>query len=318
MSERKATVLVAMGGHAFIRAGQRGTVNEHHDNAKIICGQLMELIEQDYNLVVTHGNGPQVGNLLLQNELLSDVDSRQPLDVLVANTEGSLGYMLQNAMLNHLRYRNITRYVVTVICQVLVDPSDPAFAKPTKPIGPFLSKEEAETRRDTLGWQIVDDAGRGWRRVVPSPTPKRIVQRDMIREAAQSGHVVIACGGGGIPICKNAANDYVGVEAVIDKDLTSALLANECRAELFVILTNEERVYLGYKTPQQRALNAVTLEEIEQWQREGHFPAGNMGPKIEAVCQFLRGGGKRAVITSPDKLGEALAGKSGTHFIGRC
>lgn len=324
MSNRKQvtnyrpTVLIAMGGHAFMQGSERGTIEEHHANAERICGHLVELVQQGYNMVITHGNGPQVGNLLLQNELVGDAMPTMPLDVLVAHTGGSLGYILQQATLNHLRRLDISRYVVTVICQVLVDPDDEAFLKPSKPIGPFLSRKDAEERQQSLGWAIAEDAGRGWRRVVPSPRPRRIVQRLMISEAAQAGHIVIACGGGGIPIVKNSNDDYVGVEAVIDKDLTSALLANECGADLFVILTNESQVYVDYRKPEQRALNAVTLQELERLRDQGHFPAGSMGPKIEAVCNFLRGGGKRAVITSPDNLAAALDGVGGSHFIGRC
>ena len=313
----KPIVLVAMGGHAFMQKGERGTVEEHERNAAEIARLLMTLVEKEYQLVITHGNGPQVGTLLLQQECSGAETPSMPLDVLVAMTEGSLGYVLQQNLLNQLRRRDIKRYVVTVVTQVLVDESDPAFNNPTKPIGPFLSKEEAERRRKELGWIVKEDAGRGWRRLVPSPHPLRVVQRHMIRDTARAGHIVIACGGGGIPIKKNAEDSYVGVEAVIDKDLTSSVLAADVGAALFIILTAVPQVYLNYGTPQQRALGAVTLEEIERLAAEGHFPEGSMGPKIEAVIHFLKSGGRRALITNPESLPHAIDGRGGTHIVGR-
>jgi carbamate kinase len=310
-------VLVAMGGHAFMQRGETGDIRDHERNAAAICGSLMTLVERNYNLVVTHGNGPQVGNLLLQNELTQDSVPSMPLDVLVANTEGFLGYVLQQALLNHLRRREIKRYVVTMITQVLVERDDPAFQNPSKPIGPFLTKEQAEERRDRLGWKILDDAGRGWRRLVASPRPVRVVQRHMIHDSASAGHIVVACGGGGIPIVRGEDRDYEGVEAVIDKDLTSSVLAAEIGAELLIILTDVPQVYVHYGKPEQRALDAVTLKEIEALQAEGHFGKGSMGPKVEAIVDFLKAGGKRGLITSPARLADAMDGRAGTHFIGK-
>ena len=309
-------VLVAMGGHAFMQKGEIGTIDDHERNAKVIASLLVSLVERDYHLVITHGNGPQVGNLLIQHEVARQEVPELPLDVLVAMTEGSLGYILQQSLLNQLRERNLRRYVVTVVTQVLVDENDPAFQTPSKPIGPFLSKEEAERRRDQLGWKVKDDAGRGWRRLVPSPRPRKVIQRHMIREAARAGHIVVACGGGGIPIKQEASGQYSGIEAVIDKDLTSAVLATDVGAELLVILTAVPQVYVDFGQPGQRALGAVTLEEIERLQGEGHFPAGNMGPKIEAVIGFLRSSGRRALITNPESLPRAIDGRAGTHFVG--
>ncbi|MBW2736554.1 MAG: carbamate kinase [Deltaproteobacteria bacterium] len=309
--------VVAMGGHAFMQHGDSGTIEQHHHNAAEVSAVLMTLVERDYNLVITHGNGPQVGQLLLQNDLTHEQVPPMPLDVLVADTEGWLGYVLQQALLNQLRRRNIHRYVVSMITQVQVDKRDPAFSKPTKPVGRFLSQEEAEARRDELGWVIAEDAGRGWRRVVPSPRPFKIVQRKMIRDAALNGHIVIAGGGGGIPIVKNAHDDYEGVEAVIDKDLTSSTLGVNIGAELLVILTDVDQVFVDYKKPTQRALGAVTMEEAERLITEGHFPAGSMGPKVEAIYEFLRKGGKRGMITNAATLEAALEGRGGTHFVGR-
>lgn len=316
MKERPI-VMVAMGGHAFIKPGEQGTIEDHCRNADAICDQIMVLVDRGYNLVITHGNGPQVGHQLIKNELTTEEVPSWPMDVLVAETEGSLGYMLQQSMLNHLRRQKVERYVVTVITQVLVDPQDPAFNTPTKPIGPFLTREVAEARRDELGWVITEDEARGWRRVVPSPHPQKIVQYRMIRDAAREGHIVIAGGGGGIPIVKDAANDYAGVEAVIDKDFTTGLLGTEVGAEFLIILCPVPNVYLDYNQPTQQALNAVTLEEIEQHIADGHFPDGSMGPKVEAIRRFLRAGGKRGLITNPENLPDAMEGRAGTHFIGK-
>jgi carbamate kinase len=313
----KPIVLVAMGGHAFMQKGERGTVEDHERNAAEIARLLMTLVDKEYQLVITHGNGPQVGTLLLQQECSKDETPSMPLDVLVAMTEGSLGYILQQNLLNQLRRKDVKRYVVTVVTQVLVDESDPAFADPTKPIGPFLTRDEAERRRDQLGWIVKEDAGRGWRRLVPSPRPLRVIQRHMIREAARAGHIVIACGGGGVPIKKNPDDSYAGVEAVIDKDLTSSVLAADVGAALLVILTAVPQVCLDFGKPNQRALGAVTLEEIEALYAEGHFPAGSMGPKIEAVVHFLKNGGRRALITNPQSLPNAIEGRAGTHIVGR-
>jgi len=310
-------VLVAMGGHAFMQRGEAGDIHDHERNAATICGSLMTLVERSYNLVITHGNGPQVGNFLLQNELTRESVPSLPLDVLVANTEGFLGYVLQQALLNHLRRREVKRYVVTMITQVLVEREDPAFQNPSKPIGPFLTREQAEERRDRLGWKIIEDSGRGWRRLVASPRPVRVVQRHMIRDSARAGHIVVACGGGGIPIIRREDNDYEGIEAVIDKDLTSSVLAAEIGAELLIILTDVPQVYVHFGKPEQQALGAVTVEEVESLYAAGHFARGSMGPKVEAILGFLKAGGKRGLITSPARLADALDGRAGTHFVGR-
>jgi carbamate kinase len=310
--------LVAVGGHAFMEPGEKGTVEEHERNAAALCDKLMTLVERGYELVITHGNGPQVGSLLLQQEAAQPEVPPMPLDVLVAQTEGSLGYIMQQALLNQLRKREIRRYVVTVVTQVLVDENDPAFNTPTKPIGPFLDEKEARQRERQLGWTVVEDSGRGWRRVVPSPIPVKVIQRHMIRDAARQGHIVLACGGGGIPITEEpGTRAYKGLEAVIDKDLTSAVLANQIGADLFIVLTAVPQVYVDFGKPDQRALGAVTLQEIERLRDEGNFPAGSMGPKINALIQFLREGGVRGLITDPDSLSDALEGRAGTHLVGR-
>jgi len=315
--EDKPIAIVAMGGHAFMLHGEKGTIEEHERNAAEISSQIMHLIDRNYNLVITHGNGPQVGNLLLMTELTAQQLPPMPLDVLVAETEGSLGYILQQALLNQLARSRREQQVVTVVSQVLVSRDDNAFKRPTKPIGPFLSREDAEKRQKELGWNIIEDAGRGWRRVVPSPIPQEVVQYKIILDSAMAGHIVIACGGGGIPVIRKQDGTLEGVEAVIDKDLTSALLGNQIHADLLVILTEVPCVYLNFGTPKQKPLGAVTVSEMEAYEKEGHFAEGSMGPKVRAILSFLSRGGKRGLITSPEMLSDALEGRVGTHFVGR-
>ncbi len=314
------TVVVAMGGHAFIQPGERGTYDEQTRNARAMCAELITLVERGYNLVITHGNGPQVGEALQRGELTRDQLPTHPLDMLVAQTEGSLGYLLQRALLNEMRPRNIDRFVVTMITQVLVDASDPAFSRPSKPVGPFFTQQEAERARDEFGWVIGEDVGRGWRRRVPSPRPQQIIQRDMIREAAMAGNIVIAAGGGGIPVTMSSSpeiDDYVGIEAVIDKDLTSGVLATDVDAELLIILTAVDGVYLDFGSPNQRRLGAVTMAECQRYIQDEQFPMGSMGPKVAAIYGFLQRGGRRGLITDAPNLRDALDGLSGTHFIGK-
>jgi carbamate kinase len=307
-----------MGGHAFMQKDEPGSIEDHERNSDRIAELLITLVERGHHLVISHGNGPQVGNLLIQHERCRDLVPAMPLDVLVAMTEGSLGYILQQSLLNRLRKHDIKRYVVTVVTQVVVDENDPAFKTPNKPIGPFLEKEVAERRRDDWGWQIREDKQRGgWRRLVPSPKPLRVIQRHMIADAARAGHIVVACGGGGIPVKRTDDGQFAGVEAVVDKDLTSSVLAANIGAALLIILTAEPQVYTNFGTPEQQPLSAVTLEEVEQLYAEGHFPPGSMGPKIEAVIHFLKESGRRALITDPDNLPRALEGRAGTHFIGK-
>ncbi|EDM74760.1 carbamate kinase [Plesiocystis pacifica SIR-1] len=318
MTQPATTAVVAMGGHAFMQPGQQGTHAEQTENVRRIALELMKLVERGYNLVLTHGNGPQVGRLLEKVELTRDSIPPQPLDALVAQTEGSLGYLLQRALLNELRARQIRRYVVTVVSQVLVDRDDPAFGDPTKPVGPSMDEAVARRREAEWGWTIKDTGKRGWRRVVPSPRPIKVIQRHMIRETAHAGHIVIAGGGGGIPMTKEpASNDYVGVEAVIDKDLTSSVLATDVNAELLIILTAVDGVYLHWGEPHQMRLGAVTMAECRRYIEAGHFPKGSMGPKVEAIYGFLQRGGRRGLITDAESLVDALEGRTGTHFVGK-
>jgi len=309
-------VLVALGGNALVRAGDSPDIETQEKNAEWIVAKLITLVKRDFNLVVTHGNGPQVGNQLLRNECSIKFLPRMPLDLLVAETEGSMGYLLQQAFLNRLRQEQLNRYVVTVITQVLVDPNDPAFARPSKPIGMYYQAEQAEELRRDYNWEMKQDGDRGFRRLVPSPRPLKIVQRHMIRHSAQEGNIVIAGGGGGVPIKVDENGRYEGVEAVIDKDLTSSMLAAEIRADTLIILMEQPQVFVNFGKPKQRPLEKVTLSQITDHLAEGHFPPGSIGPKVEAAIQFVQRGGRRAIITSADHLDDALDGKGGTTIAG--
>ena len=281
-----------------------------------MCGTLLGIVERGYDLVISHGNGPQVGELLIQRDMTRGAIPEMPLDVLVAQTEGSLGYLLQQELLNHLRAHRAGKYVVTLITQVLVDKDDPAFLNPTKPVGPFYTKEQSDRlRREHPGWKMVEQVGRGYRRVVPSPEPKRIIQSHMIRALVYAGNVVIALGGGGIPMIKDEDDRYVGIEGVIDKDLSSAALATDIKADLLIILTGVDKVYLNYGKPDQEPLSVVPCSRAKEYLREGHFPPGSMGPKISAVLRYLESGGRRAIITNAASLEKALDGKDGTHIV---
>ncbi|TFG86286.1 MAG: carbamate kinase [Gemmatimonadales bacterium] len=311
-----SVALVAFGGNVIHRSGEAGTFTEQVANARDMCRRLVSVISRGYELVVTHGNGPQVGNLLMQNQLARTLVPTLPLDVLVAQTEGSLGYILQQELLNELRCNQIRKDVVTIITQVMVDPQDPAFRRPSKPVGPFYSREDAERlARQFEHWQVAEDAGRGYRRIVPSPMPQRIVQSPMIRSLVYGGHVVLALGGGGVPMTLDAAGQYVGVEAVIDKDLSSALLARDVKADLFVILTGMERVCLDFGTPRQRPLDVLTHADARRYHAEGHFPPGSMGPKITAATVYLEAGGREVIITDHAHLEAALDGRAGTRVV---
>jgi len=313
------TVVVAMGGHAFVREGQVADDAAHTENARKMCRELMTFLDRGYNVVITHGNGPQVGFMLERAEAAPKHLPRKPLDVLVAQTEGMLGYYLQRAMLNELRLNGHERFVVTMVTQVLVNADDPALSSPTKPVGPFYDKASAQWHEDEHGWTVVEDGSRGWRRVVPSPRPQQILQSGIVVDAIASGNIVIAGGGGGVPvtIARDGSQDLIGIEAVIDKDLTSGVLATDVGADLLVILTAVDAVYIDWGKPTERRLGAVTMAECESYMRGGHFPVGSMGPKVESIHGFLQRGGRRGLITDPEHLRDALDGKAGTHFIGR-
>lgn len=308
------TMLLAVGGNSLIRAGEKGTVAEQRENTRRTAAAILDLIRQGYRLAITHGNGPQVGAALLRSERASDQVPGHSLDVCDAATQGEIGYLLQQSLTNELARAGLRGPVVTVLTQVVVSPDDPAMRHPTKPIGPFYSRADAEERRRLLGWQIVEDAARGYRRVVPSPEPVEVVELEVIRDLVHDGVLVIAAGGGGIPVMR-ANGGLQGVEAVIDKDRASALLASELGVDLFAISTDTDFVYLDYKRPEQRSIRLATAGEMEAYLAAGHFPPGNMGPKVESALRFLQRGGQEVVITSYEHLAEAVAGRAGTHIV---
>lgn len=308
------SMLIAVGGNSLIRAGEKGTVCEQLANARRTAAAIVELVRRGYHMVITHGNGPQVGAALLRAERASDQVPGQPLDVCGATTQGEIGYLLAQSLTDELSAAGLHVPVVSLVTQTVVNLDDPAMLHPSKPIGPFYSRSEAEERRRTLGWQIVEDAARGYRRVVASPEPVAILELEVIRGLVREGVLVIACGGGGIPVVR-ARDGVRGVEAVIDKDRASALLAAQLGVDIFAISTDTDYVYLDYKKPAQRPLTLVHAAEMEAYYRDGHFPPGNMGPKVESVLRFLRAGGKQAIITSYEHLAEAVVGTAGTHIL---
>jgi carbamate kinase len=309
------TIVVALGGNAILQAGERGTAAEQKRNIENTVKQIVKLIKDNHRVIVTHGNGPQVGTLMIQQEAAKGKVPPMPLDVCGAQTQGQIGYMIQNSLENEFKRLGINKKAVTLITQVLVDKNDPAFANPTKPVGPFYTEEEARRAMEEKSEIWIEDSGRGWRRVVPSPDPKGIVERDIIKSLVERDFVVIASGGGGIPVIEDADGSLLGVEAVIDKDLAGEKLAHEVGADTFVILTDVPYVAINYGTPSQKNLEKVTLAEMEDYKKQGHFRAGSMGPKVEAVCRFVRRGGKMAVIASLDKAVDAVYGKTGTVIV---
>ncbi len=308
------TMLIAVGGNSLIRAGEKGTVGEQLANTRRTAAAILGLIRDGYRLVITHGNGPQVGADLLRSERASDQVPGHTLDVCGAATQGEIGYLLAQSLDDELTAAGLHVPVVSVVTQTVVSRHDSAFRYPTKPIGPFYSQADAEEKKRQFGWSIVEDAARGYRRVVPSPEPIEIVEQEVIRDLVNDGVLVVACGGGGIPVVRENGK-LVGVEAVIDKDRASALLASNLAVDIFAISTDTDYGYLDYKKPAQQPLTWVTARDMEKHYAAGHFPPGNMGPKVESVLRFLKQGGREAVITSYEKLQEAIAGSAGTHIV---
>jgi carbamate kinase len=313
MSERLA--VVAFGGNALLRPEDRGTQEEQIARAKQAARWLAEIVRGGAKLIVVHGNGPQVGNILIQAEEASTKIPPQSLDVAVAQTEGSMGFLLQTAIRNRLESIGRSAEVTTVLTEVEVDPNDPGFKRPTKPIGPFFTRYRAETLERDLGWTMREDAGRGWRHVVPSPKPQRILNIKTIKYMLSGADVVIAAGGGGIPVVRGRDGQWRGIEAVIDKDYASSLLAAELGADLYIVLTGVAKVSIDFGKPSQRELDRLTVAEAEKYVREGQFPAGSMGPKIEAAVQFVRRCSKEVLITDVEHLRDALDGKNGTRIV---
>lgn len=312
MSKR---ALIAIGGNSLIKPGERGTIEEQLVNARTTARNIADLVEDGWNLVITHGNGPQVGAALLRSERAAGEVYTHPLDVCVATTQSEIGYLLQQALESELRRKGLSTPVMTVLTQVRVLEGDPAFQNPTKPIGPFYSESGAEEKQRQYGWEMREDAARGYRRVVPSPEPVEVLEQQMIRQMLELGIIVIALGGGGIPVFVNTNGEIVGVEAVIDKDRASAILAATLGIEYFLISTQVEGVFLHYRKTGEEVIRRATASEMEKLLHQGHFPAGSMGPKIESALRFLRAGGKEVIITSPEKLLAGIRNGEGTHIF---
>jgi carbamate kinase len=309
------TLVVALGGNAIQRAGQKGTAEEQVENVASAMASVAELADRGYRVVLTHGNGPQVGTILVQQAAAQEATGipPMPMDIAGAMSQGQLGYMMQRCLQNELRKRGRPWPVATVVTQTVVDPADPAFGNPTKPIGPFYSAEQAEEMRGR-GLHVVEDSGRGYRRVVPSPQPAAIAEIYAIRTLVNSGTLVICSGGGGIPVVRDENGMLKGVEAVIDKDMSASLLAQRLDADRLLILTDVERVSINFRKPDQRELSRVTVAEAKRYIEEGHFAAGSMGPKVRAAVGFVEGGGKQAIITDLHRALSALEGQTGTSF----
>ncbi len=307
--------VIAIGGNSLISDPRHQSVDDQYETTRTATRHIADLIEAGYRVVITHGNGPQVGFILLRSEAAKKVIHEIPVDTAGADTQGGIGYHLQQTLGNELRRRGILRSITTVITQVLVDRNDPGFENPAKPIGVFYSADEANQLEEERGWQTVEDSGRGWRRVVPSPAPEEIIEFDAIETLVKAGVLLIAVGGGGIPVVRNPDGDIQGVAAVIDKDRASSLLATKLNAEVLIISTAVEQVCLRFGTPEQEALSHITLADAKRYLDEGHFAPGSMKPKIEASIQFLENGGERVVICSPDTIAAAAAGDRGTTIV---
>jgi carbamate kinase len=314
----KKVAVIAIGGNSLIKDAKHQSVEDQYLAATETCVHIADMIEAGYEVVIGHGNGPQVGFILRRSEIAAKAEGMHevPLDVCGADSQGAIGYSLQQNLQNELHRRGTDKPVATVVTQTLVDREDPAFKSPSKPIGGFMDETEAKRRQKEMGWTVVEDAGRGWRRVVASPDPKEIVEIESIKALIKSGTIVIAVGGGGIPVIRNTKGDLEGVAAVIDKDFGSSLLATNVDAEVFVISTAVEKVALNYGKPDQKWLDKITLSDAKKYLAEGtNFAKGSMAPKIQAVIRFLEAGGKQAIITNPENIGRALKGETGTWIV---
>lgn len=309
--------VIAIGGNSLVVDNAHQTVEDQYDAVCETAKCIASMVEQGYEVIITHGNGPQVGFILRRSEIATATAGMHavPLVSCGADTQGAIGYQIQQAMDNEFKRRGIKKSAVTIVTQVLVDGKDPAFAKPTKPIGSFYTQEEREKiKKENPGWVMVSDAGRGYRRVVASPLPQEIVETEVIKTLVSAGYCLVAVGGGGIPVVEQEDGTLKGVDAVIDKDFASSLLATKVNADILIISTAVPMVYLNYGTPNEKALDKVTLAELQQYVKEGHFAPGSMLPKIQAVIKFLENGGKHAIVTNPESLKEAIGGRTGTHI----
>jgi len=313
--ERQGIAVVAVGGNALIKDKAHQTVHDQFDCASDTMKHIVDMIEKGWDVVITHGNGPQVGFILRRSEIARDELHEIPLDYCGADTQGAIGYMFQNALQNEFKRRGIDKDAATVVTQTIVDRNDTAFQNPTKPIGSFMDEEEAKHRAENEGWVVVEDAGRGFRRVVPSPLPTRIVEANVIETLINAGKTVVGVGGGGIPVVEDDAGLIKGVEAVIDKDFSSSLLATMIDADLFVISTAVEKVALNFNTDDVVYLDEMTVAEAKKYIEEGHFAPGSMLPKVQAIIKYMENGGKKALITDPEHISDALEGKTGTWIL---
>ncbi len=311
---KRKIALIAFGGNAILPKNQRGLQSEQIKNAQKAAQLMIYIVKRGYDLIVVHGNGPQVGNLLIQMEESITKVPPFSLEVCDAMTEGSMGFMLEKAIVNELRKNSVDKDVATLITQVVVDREDPAFKNPTKPVGPFYTKYRAQMLRREKKWAMIEDSGRGYRKVVPSPKPIDVIPKRIIRELVHSGKIVIAVGGGGIPVIINGRGFFEGVEAVIDKDYAASLVAREVKADLFIILTNVERVCLNYGKPDEEPIGVMTVKQAEKHISQGQFPPGSMGPKIKAAIEYIQDGGKEVLITSANHLKASLINRSGTKI----
>ncbi len=314
----KKVAVVAIGGNSLIRDEKHKSVEDQYQAAKETTFHIADMIEAGWEVAIGHGNGPQVGFILRRSEIAHKIEGMHevPLDVCGADSQGAIGYALQQTLQNELYRRHINKNVATIITQVLVDREDAAFQNPTKPIGGFMDETEAQYRAKDMGWSVVEDAGRGWRRVVASPLPKEVVELDTVKALIQAGVVAITVGGGGIPVVDVGAGEYRGIAAVIDKDFASSLLAREINADLFLISTAVEKVAINFGKPTQKWVEKMTLSEAKQYLAEGsHFAKGSMAPKIQAIIWYLEAGGHQAIITNPQNIGRSLRGETGTWIV---
>jgi carbamate kinase len=317
MTDKKVAV-VAIGGNSLIKDNKHQSVEDQYQAAKETTYHIADMIEAGWDVAIGHGNGPQVGFILRRSEIAAKVEGMHevPLDVCGADSQGAIGYALQQTLQNELYRRKINKAVCTIVTQVLVDKNDKAFINPTKPIGGFMEKAEADRRAADMGWNVVEDAGRGWRRVVASPIPMEVVELESVKRLIETGTVVITVGGGGIPVIDKGEGEYAGTAAVIDKDFASSLLAREIKADLLLISTAVEKVALNFGKPDQKWLDKITLSEAKKYLAEGtHFAKGSMAPKMQAIIWFLEAGGKQGLITDPQNIGKALRGETGTWIL---
>lgn len=310
----RETVIISIGGNTLIRSSEKGTIEEQFEHTKAAISHVIKIIEKGYKVVITHGNGPIVGNILIRSEAAKNIIPPMPLYICNADSEGGIGFMIQQTLYNQLRKRGIKKDVVTVVTQVVVDRNDPAFSNPTKPIGPFYTKADADILKREKGWAMIEDSHRGYRRVVPSPRPLKVIEADAIKKLADAGAIVIAAGGGGVPVVELQNGDLTGVDAVIDKDFATSLLAKDIGAELFINLTQIDKVYINFGKPNAQGLNKMNVSDAKKYLTHGEFASGSMGPKIEAAIEFLEAGGKEVIITTPELIKDAMEGRAGTRI----